>query len=248
MNVIIKDADVFRRIINCLKDLITDSGELIFESRGIFMKSTDTSKVVMIDIHLEENAFSKYELEKESEELKLPLNFINFNDILKLSKSAQIGLVYKPETEKITIKMSETTKKKIQFNMVLSSVDKEELEIGEIIYETKVYIDAIELQKSIKDLSSFGKKCVITVNENEIMLSVTGDAGTGEICISDIEIETNTNENFTGIFSMKYLNFFAKAGLSNEIVLKFGKNVPFCFEYQLENGYVKFYLAQLISD
>jgi proliferating cell nuclear antigen len=252
MNIVLKDGDTFRRIISCLKDLITDSGEFVFDSRGISMQSTDTSKVVMIDILLDQDAFAKYELEpgSDSEELKLVLNFENFHDILNLSKSAQIGMIYKLGADKMSLKLNEHNNKKIQFNMVLSSTDK--LEVQDIDYNVKVYIDATEFAKSIKDLSSFGKKCNITVNGSEIIFSVTGDAGSGEICITDAEIEysesTDENEEFTGTFNVKYLKFFAKAGLSNEIVLKFAKGVPFCFEYQLEYGHVKFYLPQMIED
>lgn len=253
MNIVLKDGDIFRRIISCLKDLITDSGEFVLDSRGISMQSTDTSKVVMIDILLEQDAFLKYELDLDTEnELKLPLNFVNFNDILKLSKSTQIGMVHKIGSDKVTLKLNEHNNKKIQFNMNLAVVDKEQLEVGEIDYNVKVYVDASEFQKSIKDLSSFGKKCNMTVTGNELTLSVTGDAGDGEICVTDAEIEyseeTDENEQFTGVFNVKYLNFFAKAGLSNEIVLKFANGVPFCFEYQLEYGHVKFYLSQMIED
>ncbi len=251
MNIILKDADTFRRIINCLKDLVTDSGELVFNSKGINMQSTDTAKVVMIDILLEQDAFIKYDLENELEELKLSFNFINFNDVLKLSKSTQIGMIYKAGADKVTLKLNENSTKKVQFNMSLSSSDKEQLEISDIEYDVKVYIDSTELQKSIKDLSSFGKKCNITVSENEVILSVTGDIGDGEVCISDAEIEysesIDESEKITGLFNMKYLNFFAKAGLSNEIIMKFcnNNNIPFCFEYQLEYGYVKFYMSQM---
>ena len=42
-------------------------------------------------------------------------------------------------------------------------------------------------------------------------------------------------------------NLFAKAGLSNEIVLKFAKDVPFCFEYQLDYGHVKFLLSEMLE-
>ncbi len=252
MNIIVKDADCFRKIINCLKDLITDSSEFVFDSRGINMQSTDTERVVMIDILLNQDAFIKYELENKNEELKLPLNFVNFSDILKLSKSGQIGMIYKKDADKITLKLNEHNTKKVQFNMTLPVVDKEQLEVREIDYGVKVYIEASELQKSIKDLSSFGKKCTVNVNGSEVTLSVSGDVGDGEVRMSDAEIEYSENvdetKEFTGVFSMKYLNFFAKAGLSNEIIMKFGNNVPFCFEYQLEYGYVKFYLAQMLED
>lgn len=248
MNITLKNGDTFRKIINCLKDLITDSGEFLFDHKGISMQSTDTSKVVMIDILLGQESFDVYKLDSGTKEIKLPFNFINFNDILKLSKSDHIGMIYKKDSDKVTLKLNENNKK-VQFNMVLSSVDKEQLEVGEIDYAVSVYIDANELQKSIKDLSSFGKKCTISVDSDNITLSVTGDAGDGEISIPNAEIIYSDpavkNKEFMGVFNTKYLNFFAKAGLSAEIIMKFGVDVPFCFEYQLEHGHVKFYLAQM---
>jgi len=249
MNIVLKDGDIFRQIINCLKDLITDSGEFVIDRKGISMQSTDTTKVVMIDIFLNQEAFVKYELDPGTEEIKLPLNFVNLHDILKLSKSSQIGIVHKLGSEKVTLKLTERNNKKVQFNMNLSTVDKEQLEMVEIDYNVKVYLDAHEFQKSIKDLSSFGKKCKISVSNTEVKLAVEGDAGDGEICITDTEIEysktTDENEEFSGLFNTKYLNFFAKTGLSNEIILKFANGIPFCFEYQLEYGHVKFYLSQM---
>lgn len=254
MNIIVKDGDTFRKIINCLKDLITDSGELVFDSSGISMKSIDTTKVVLIDILLDQEAFDKYEVEPgpEAEDIRLAFNFENFSNSLKLSKSMKIGMIHKLGDDKVSIKMNEHNNKKIQFNMALSETDKLEREVPEIDYSVKVYIDTNEFQKTIKDLSSFGKRCTITVSGSEITFSVKGDAGTGEICISDAEIEysetTDEEEEFTADFNIKYLNFFAKAGLSNEITLKFAKGVPFCFEYQLDFGHVRFYLTELLND
>jgi len=247
MNVILKDGNTFRQIVSCMKDLITDSGEIVFNSKGLSIQSVDTLKVVLIDMILEEEAFLKYKLDVE--EVKLALNFENFNNVLKLSKSTRIGMSYKPGTEKLALQLNEHDNKKIQFDMTLSSVDKTELEITDIEYSVKVYIDATEFQKSIKDLSSFGKKCSISVEGGDITLSVTGDAGNGQICISDAEIEysfaSEETSKFEALFNLKYLNLFAKAGLSNEIILKFGKGVPFCFEYVLEYGHVKFFMSEM---
>lgn len=255
MNIIIKDADVFRKIINCLKDLITDSGQFIFDYRGISMQSIDTSKVVLIDILLDQEAFDKYEVEpdpnSETKDVRLAFNFENFSNILKLSKSTKIGIIHKLGDDKVILKLNEHNTKKIQFNMALSETDKEEREVPDMEYPVKVYIDSTEFQKTIKDLSSFGKRCTISVVGNEITFSVKGDAGSGEVCITDAEIEysdTSDEEEFSADFNIKYLHFFAKAGLSNEITLKFGKGVPFCFECQLDYGHVRFFLQQMLED
>jgi proliferating cell nuclear antigen len=249
MDIVIKDGSIFRKIINCMKDL-TDSAEFVLESEGITMQSRDKAKVCLIDLVLESDTFLKYKIPEieSNEQFRLGINFINFNNILKLSKSQQISITQKAGiTDKVMLQLNENNNKKIQFDMVLTTVDQTEFEIPEINYLAQVYIDSSELQTSIKDLSTFGKRCKITVNENEIFLSVTGDAGTGEISILNTKIEWNGEESgeINSEFNIKYINSFSKAGLSDEVVLKFGPpGVPFCFEYQLEYGYMRFYLGE----
>lgn len=249
MNIIIKDADTFKKIISCLKDLITDSANIILDSEGLHIQSTDTTNVVMIDLFMNEDAFIKYELGNQ-DEIKLGIDFLNLNDILKLSKSNQICMIYKLESDKLTLKLNENNKK-IQFNMSLSNVDKEQLEVQDIKYEASVYCDVNDFQKYVKDISSFGKKCEIKLNKNELILSINGDIGDGYVCIDDLEINyhdsKNENEIYGGMYNIKYLNNIIKTGLSNELIINFAKDIPTCFEYQLEYGHIKFYLSQLVD-
>jgi proliferating cell nuclear antigen PCNA len=124
-----------------------------------------------------------------------------------------------------------------------------------IVYDTVVYIDCSEFQKSIKDLSHFGEKCLISIGEDIVIFKSHGKKGSGEIVINDVEIEhERTNGERTNreepdyLFSIKYLNIFSKAGLNNEIIMRLSKGNPLCFEYQLESGSLRFYMPELDRD
>ncbi len=244
MDVVLKEDSSFRQIITCIKEL-ADSGEFIFNSDGISMLSTCRENVVLIDLILTKDAFDKYKLDSES---RLAINFENFNNVLKLSKNAKIGLSCKSGINKVVIKLNEKVDKKIQFDMLLTTIEDSGLDRRKIEHDVEIYIDAVEFQKSIKDLSTFGKKYTISVDLSGcITISVIGDAGTGEITFTDKEVVYPKGDpiEFTGTFNIKYLNLFSKVGLSDEIVLKFGKGVPFCLEYNLKYGHVKFYLSEV---
>jgi proliferating cell nuclear antigen PCNA len=168
------------------------------------------------------------------------------SDVLKLSKSANIGLSYKPN-EKLIIKLNERSTKRINFDMNLIDIDDSGLEIPELNYEIKVYIDYNEFQRSVKDLSAFGDKCNLVITDSNVTFSISGKVGKGDITIDDVdlEFEDGVDKEISSLLNIKYLNAFAKTGLSTEVILKLTKGIPFCFECQLEDGYIRFYIGEM---
>lgn len=250
MDVVITNGDCFKKIVTCLKDLIKDSVEFSIKEEGFFLQTRDTGKIVFISLMLSNDCFSKYNIE---EEFKLPINLSDLNDALKLGKAGDsIALIYKKNTDKLNIKFGN---KKTQFNMKLPSTeDFVELEDRDIDYDIKVYTSSGEFQKSIKELSCFGDTCNIKINSEELTITVDGNSGTGEISIDNVEIkfkeseEEQEDQTYSADINISMLNIFSKAGLSNETVLKFKKNSPFCFEYDLDcDSYVKFYIAEKVA-
>ena len=47
---------------------------------------------------------------------------------------------------------------------------------------------------------------------------------------------------------MKYLIKFSNSNLSEQIALKFSRTVPFCCEYMMPVGTVKYFLGQINPD
>lgn len=245
MDIAISNGNEFRRIISCMKELITDGGTFKFDSSGMSMFSTDTAKVVLIDILFEPEAFLKYDV--EFPELMLSFNFDSFHNALKISKSNRVGMIYKPKNNNIlSLSLSELgERKKYKFDLVLTASDKPEMEELDFEYDHIVYVEVNEFQQMIKNISTFGERVKFSVTKDELSMTVSGDSGTCDINCSDFEIVSVPGaKDYVGNFNIKYLIMFIKAAVSGEFALKFKKGIPFCFETKLEHGHTRFYISE----
>jgi len=249
MDITIKDGTLFRKLVSSIKDL-TNLTELTFNSEGISVQCMDIARVCMIDVLLPPDFFENWDVDSS---IKLGINFENLNNILKLSsKSSDINILYdSTKQDKLLINVSESKTRNIEFEMILQNVEQDTVDVPDITHDIIVYLDTTEFQKTIKDMATFGDKCTILINTEDITFIVTGDAGMGKIKISDAEIET-ISEDLDGdikfTFNLKYLTKFANSNLSEQIALKFSKTVPFCCEYMLPIGTIKYYLGQIENE
>lgn len=237
--VVIKEGTLFRKIINGLKELITDSAEITFNEKGMYIQTIDPTQVVMIDLYLDHTIFESVT------DMKIIINFAKFNDILKLGKNEKIELILDSENS-ITIKMINDNKRNVKFNMNITNDETEEFHVDELNYDIITCIETNEFQKIVKDLSTFGNQCRITINE-EISFSVVSDICKGEILTSGVKKNDHKDKEYSALFNFKYLNIFSKVGLSNEITFKFSKDIPGCYEYNNDNGYLRFYLSEMVE-
>lgn len=247
MDIAISNGNEFRRIINCLKELITDGGTFKFDSTGMSMCSQDTAKVVLIDILFEPESFLKYVFEVQDQELVLSFNFEHFHNAMKITKSNRIGMIYRPKKNDIlSLNLSEVgDKKNYKFDMKLVNSEKPEMENREFEYDHIVYAEVNEFQQIIKNVSSFGERTKFVVTKNSMSIIVDGSTGTCDINCSDLEIVSVPDAvDYEGNFNIKYLIMFIKAAVSGEFALKFKKGVPFCFEHKLEHGHARFYICE----
>ena len=244
MDITINDGIFFRKLVSSIKEL-TNMTEFTFDQRGISVQAMDIARVCLIDVLLPKQTFEKYIVPKP---VKLGFNFENLNNILKLSKNSSIRINYKADSDKILLNVSEHIHKKIEFEMNLVSIEEEAVQVTEIQHEFIVFLDTDEFQKSIKDLAAFGDKCTIAVTKNDITFITEGEAGTGKISIDDVEIDINGADepHISLTFNTKYLVMFAKANLSDQVTLKLSATQPFCCEYTLDEGFVRFYLGHII--
>jgi len=247
MEIVINDGQLFRKIVSCIKDL-TNVSEFTFDQKGISIQAIDLAHICLIDGLLHVSSFEKMKFQNPDIPIKLGFNFENLNNILKLSKTQTIGITYTKESDKMQFNLSENIKKKINFEMTLTEVEQEPLEVTELTHSFIVYLSTEEFQRSMKDLSAFGDTCNIIVTNDNITFIVTGEAGTGKICMDDVEIENiDDTKEIKIAFKIKYLSMFAKANLADEVVLKFSNVSPFCCEYKLDDSHLRFYLAQIMD-
>jgi len=237
MEIFIKDGLFFRKIIAAIREL-SQSAEFKFTTRGIMVQCMDMSHICVIDIYqpIDINL---------TDPISLGIDLTHFNDILKLSKNSAVLLKWTQNHDKLHINVSESNKL-IEFDMNLKDkIEQDKVEITELQYDFYVFINTQEFQKCMKDLSTFGDRCTILINTN-VTFIVTGAAGTVRITLDDADIESEPESEIRLTFNMKYLILFAKAGITEQIVLKLGSGTPLCCEYNFENnGFVKFFLGPM---
>jgi len=246
MEINIEEAVFFRKLISSIKDL-SESIEIIFNKKGLYIQEMDSTNACLISVILTDKFFSSFEL---TIPCVIGVNINSLNQILKIGKTnSNISMAYTENSDKLSINISETGCN-TDFEMNLISIEKDSLEIESIDYDYTIYIDTKNFQSIIKNLNNFGDKCVITIDKNTIKFVVSGDIGTGKIELDNLEIEcSETCEDFISYaINFKFLAIFAKAGLNDIVTLKMGKGAPFCCEYNLdEDGSISLFIAQMIE-
>jgi proliferating cell nuclear antigen len=248
MEITINQGAFFRKLITAIRDLTTEA-EFKFDATGLVVRTMDSSHVCMIDISLDATFFGSWNVQNC---IKLGIDLDNLNNILKVSSiNSDIRMYYVTDADILQLNINEG-RKNIEFQMKLKQNSYDTINIDEYTHDFIVNLNTDEFKKTIKDLSAFGDRCTITVNENKgIIFNVIGDAGNGKIEILDPETENpgNVEDDIKLTFSLKYLTMFSKTNLGDSLSLKFSRQVPFCCEYVInDNSVCRFWLAQLLDD
>ena len=243
MNIVINNGNIFKKIINGVKEIITIS-EITFDKKGMVIKTMDDTHACLLNLFISESFFSVYDINGV---LSVGVNFENFSDILKLSSGEDIKISYVPNSDKLSIDLSDT--RTIKFEMNLFNSVQEPIEIEDLIYDYIVYINTKDFIKVIKDLSIFGDKCTIDISDT-IIFTVNGDNGKGEFGVDDVKIK-KINDKATAlklVYNLKFLSIFAKTNIVGDMILKLSSVSPFCCEYRHEeDSFVSYYLAQIVD-
>merc|ERR1719420_424289 len=165
------------------------------------------------------------------------------------------------------------------FELKLNDIDAEQLGIPDTDYGTTVKMPSAEFQRICRDLAAIGDTVTISATKQGVQFAVDGDIGAGSMMIKGmvdgaVKDETNMDddedmamqvpahnvedngvriqleESVQQTFSLRYLNNFTKAtGLSKEVVLRMGADVPLEVEYKIADfGSLRYYLAPKIDD
>lgn len=238
---------VVKKIIASLKDLIKDQpANLVFNETGMHLTSVDITKVVMIDVNFEKLGFTKYDL--SIPQYTIPINFSILGNIFKLIPNDQpINFEFGGGS---LIILSGPNSYIVPLERGPGSTPIHNIPVIE--YSTKFVFNTAMFQKDMKAIavgltarSIIGKRVRITYKGDSVFeLSTKGDIYVHTK--PKIMESLGSDLRFDGSFGMYYLMCFTKAKLNDFHVMSFSndKKIPFCFEYQFEHGYVKYYLMQ----
>lgn len=216
----------------------------------------DTSHVALVSLNLSMEGFENYRCDSNT---VLGVNIANLSKVMKLadpSDSITLQADQDPSTLKIIFE-NPKSQRCSEFSLNLISLDVEHLSIPETEYSSLITIPSGEFSKICKELQSLSESLTIVTNQDNVKLSVEGQAGSGFIQLAANEGDRKedqtlieVSEPVTQQFALNYLNLFNKASsLSSFTRLCLHNEQPLVTEFKIDSlGVLKYYLAPKISD
>lgn len=255
MKLLMENGTLFKKIIDSVKDLVAEAS-IDIDENCLSMTAMDSSHVCVCSLHLNKDGFTEYSCETPT---NIGISMTNLSKLLKCAQNTDSVCLEIKENKPDKLNVEFKSEKKLtKTEMNLMVIDQDGLEIPETDYGCKVVIKATEFQKIMKDISPLGDTCEITVTEDYITFSVTGDIGKIDVQLNTVEkeCEINIEKHIKTKFAIKYLSDFSKAtSLSQNVILNMdvtdeGDEQPVIVHYDMgENvGFIKYFLAPKIEE
>lgn len=236
MNAEIRQASLLKKIIEAVKDLITEAN-LDCDENGIYLQAMDSSHVSLVTFFLKNNLFERYNCEKS---LSLGVNIISMAKILKCALNDDVLILETSDlSDTLNFRFESIRGHKLSsFELRLMNLDIERLSIPDTEYSCIIEMTCAEFSKVCHDLFTIGDSIQLTCGKKGINFITYGDLGTGNIQLklgSKIDnndedayaIKINISKPLSLTFSLRYLIYFTKASsLSETVVLSMGEEVP----------------------
>lgn len=252
----IEQGATLKKIVDAIKDLTT---EINFDCAptGITVQGMDSSHVSLVSLELKPDGFQDYRCDRN---ISLGVNTTQFAKVLKIASNDD-AITMKAADDADTLGLiyeSKNSDRISEFDFKLIEFDSEQLGIPDTEYKCTVKMPSGEFQRIIRDVSSLGDACAISVSKEGVRFKVSGDIGTGNLLRKQ---HTGSDDEDTVViemqegpvelnFALRYLSLFTKATpLSSQVKLSLSTDVPLMVEYPIEGlGHIRFYLAPKISE
>lgn len=256
----LKEATIFKKVIDAIKDLVTDANFLC-TTDGIQMQAMDSGHVCLICLTLLAEGFTEYEC---SEDFTLGLNVNTLSKILRCAENTDsITLTATPDGETLDITFeSPNGQRQSTFEIRRMDIDSEQIAIPETEYQCSVRMPCSQFHKIVRDLSSLGETASMHVKSAVVTFGVTSEtAGTAKLTLREDKtcrreeeqtlIDTDDSEReVKQAFALRYLSYFAKTtGISDQVGMFMRDGMPLYVTYDMgEVGSVGYYLAPKVTD
>ena len=214
---------------------------------------TDITQTLVIKVILDGKEFSKFECKQKETDIS-----VNLGQLTRILKSLNGGdklemFIKEDDKQHLVIKMGRSNDN--IFRLKLLDLDKNELQLKEIKYDTTIVFRTAYLNKLFKEMSLISDYVEIICTVNDIRFSCKGDyAERCTICPNKDESEKSTTKTKSkdscevkiifsneskvpivqGIYELKYLISFTKySTLSDYVYMAIGNNFPILLNYKV---------------
>ncbi|KAI5815436.1 proliferating cell nuclear antigen [Pyronema omphalodes] len=251
----LEQSSVLKKVVDAIKDLVQDCNFDCNDS-GIQLQAMDNSHVALVAMHLKTEGFALYRCDRN---IALGINLVSLQKVLRAAQNEDVMTLKaedSPDALSLVFENSENDRIS-EYDLKLMDIDQEHLGIPETEYGATVKMPSAEFQRICRDLSLLSESVSIEATKEGIKFSCSGDIGKGAVTLRqnpnvekpELGTTIELQEPVSLTFSLKYLVNFCKAsGLSNTVTISLSNEVPLLIEYEMEHGYVRFYLAPKIGD
>jgi len=244
-------SQAFKILIECLKELITDS-TIDFDESGMKIVCMDTSHCVLAHTKLYADKFEYYHVENK---VSIGVNFINFYKLIRTINSNDTLTLFieSNDLNHLGIKIENGEKNsKTTYKLNLLDLDSQQIQIDDAEFNTVINLPSVDFQKWCRDMYNIADNVEIKNIGNQLILACKGDFCSQETIIVDndngvnnITYKKNSNDIVQGIFNLKYLVLFSKcSNLCSTVEVLLKNDYPIVVRYLVASlGSVKLCLA-----
>ncbi len=231
------DVDVWKNLIKKVKGL-KEEITLNFRKEGIIIKETDESTVSLVNMTIKKSCFAEYistnefgigvNLDKLHTHLRI------FDKDVTITNGNRNRLLFKGEKGR-------------QSRMgVLTPLDNDAT-IPKYEYDVELKAKANNIQRMIEIGDAFRKKTLDFVVEDSHFYIIV-DADTDEVRFPICSVKHLTDEkNFLTKYSIEYLKKLMNFEGKENLILKFGEDMPLVIDYEDDNQKIYYLLAPRIE-
>lgn len=242
MIVQLKNGKVLKKIIESIKDLLTDVNIKI-DNNGLSIQAMDASHVSVCNVSIYKSSFDVFDGVDKT--YCFGVNVSNLDKIFKcMMHDMSVSLESFDIMDKIGITFH-NEKNILEFHLNLMEIEQDEIEIPEQEFECVFELESNDAYTHFKNLLSIGETCSIKSINSELTIETVGDFSNMKIKLPNEKIKDINN-----MYSLKYINFFMKAcSLSEKVTVKMIQDCPVLFEYDINDyGIIKYFLAPKIEE
>ena len=245
MELVLKDASVFKRSIEAISVLI-DEAELVIKKDGLELKATDPSQISMVDFSMPKKAFEKF----DASETRLGLDLDYLNQVLS-RVAAGDKLILELDEKKSFLNVSFKGKAERSFQVPLIDISASEVPTPKIDFDSELSINSGFLQGAFKDAALISSHITVGCDDKKFFVKANSSKGNlNEEARHDKETinEMKVKSDCKSMFPLDYLQDMLKAASSGEFVsIHIKSNAPIKISYLIGEASITYFLAPRIE-
>jgi len=245
MELILKDADTFKKSIEAVSVLI-DEAELVVNDSGLELKATDPSQISMVDFKFPKKAFEKF----DSEETRLGLDLDYLNQVLsRASAGDQLQLSLDEKKAYLLVSFKGTGDR--SFQVPLIDISSNEVPNPKIDFDAELKVSAGLLKEAFKDAALISTHITLGVDDKKFFVKANSSKGNLDEETpknKDTLPEMKVKKECQSMYPLDYLQDMLKvADGKTKIDLSLKANAPVRVSYSIGDASITYFLAPRIE-